>query len=101
MRSSALLLCVCGCFGAHYPSPFYSSSVSTGDAFRATAMPRAVFDLRCSAEDIDIHTLTRDQVGARGCGRRAVYLRGRDGQWHIEPSSDSALSAGDRGAGGL
>jgi hypothetical protein len=57
----------------------------------ATVKRRASFELRCPRSQIEIVTLDAkddraSQVGAEGCGQRAIYLR-RGDEWVLNSSA--------------
>jgi hypothetical protein len=67
-------------------------TVTAESHFRRHGLSRAVFDLRCPAEELEAHVLSRGsdfdiggaQVGVRGCGRQVVYVLSRDATWRAE-----------------
>jgi hypothetical protein len=99
MRVFMCALCVCGCFGAHSEG-FHSGRSDVETMFRADGLRRAAFDLECPQEQIDVVELVAGawgsnfgaQVGATGCGRRAVYVFTNLGQWHSEAKAVTASS---------
>ncbi len=70
-------------------------------SFRELALPRAAFELDCPAEQVAVSVL-RDsdpepesrgmagaQVGATGCGKRAVYVFTDSAGWVVDSASES------------
>lgn len=71
---------------------------SADEAFRERGLSRAVFDLRCPAEELDVYVLANAtpglacigaQVGVRGCGRQAVYVCDRNARWRAEATPEA------------
>ena len=73
-----------------------AAPMTVGESFRQYALDRAAFEMQCPKQNVEMVQLNRpltdpayagSQVGARGCGKQAVYVLSYGAGWVLNSES--------------
>ena len=66
--------------------------------FQTYGIEKAVFDMQCAKEKLDVVELSSISVGVRGCGRQGRYEMLRNGEWVLNSAEGASASSSPAGA---